>query len=130
MKWIYWLSTLLGLAMISLVVGLAQASAPDQSGGASTKSGVQTAAVVPAVQEGFELGSLVFTQFTQAIPTCVPGGCGWQVVTTDHHTGTYSVHAPDVNNVSDQQILLNSPAAIPPDATSASLTFWQRYDFG
>jgi N-acetylneuraminic acid mutarotase len=152
--WLYLLAIVAFLVAVLALVEMAQvsatalASAPAQSkGGSDSSSAAQettpaqdkgaltnpaaplAGAVVPVVQEGLEQGSLVYTQLTQAIPTCVPGGCGWQVVTTAHHNGAYSVHGSDVAGTSDQQLLLNSPAVIPANATLAVLTWWQRYDF-
>src|SRR5206468_3666844 len=37
--------------------------------------------------------------------------------------------APDLGSTSDQKLTLNAPIAVPLNATSASLEFWQRYDF-
>src|SRR5262249_50979927 len=89
----------------------------------------QAPANVQAVEEGFEGDDLGYTQFQVAVPTCVPGGCGWGQVSTASHTGSHSVYAPDVAGTGDQQLHLNNPVSIPADATGAGLTFWQLFDF-
>src|SRR5438874_12066837 len=76
------------LIVLITLVGLAQANVNAQPGAQARDKGSsinpvatqypavpQTAAVVPVVQEGFELAALNTTQFMVAVPTCVPGGC-------------------------------------------------------
>jgi N-acetylneuraminic acid mutarotase len=76
------------------------------------------------LSEGFETGTL--GQFTSSVPSCIPGGCGWTVNSTAH-SGSWSAHAPNVSNISDQRLVLTEPVAIPSDATAARLTFWHNY---
>ena len=100
--------------------------APGQAEGAP-KPGVPAAAgtVVP-LTEGFEQGFGAFTSFSIG---CATTHCLWGPVTTDHHTGAKSIFAADVAEVGDDNLVLLPAQAIPPNATSASLTFWQRYGF-
>ena len=76
------------------------------------------------LNEGFESGTL--GSFVSAVPTCVPGGCGWSPLTTDRHSGSFAAFAPDVSNISDQQLVLIGGFAVPATASSASLSFWHR----
>ncbi|HKP51658.1 MAG TPA: S-layer homology domain-containing protein [Chloroflexia bacterium] len=95
----------------------------------NTSTPTDTATAIPTVcgtllTEGFESGSL--GQFTNAVPTCVPGGCGWRTSTISPHTGSRDAFAPDVADVSDQRLVLSNPIV----PTSGSLlTFWHSYDF-
>ena len=78
------------------------------------------------LNEGFESGTL--GAFSSAVTTCVPGGCGWNSVTTSAHSGTRSAFAPGVSNVSDQRLELTTSLNIP--TAGGTLTFWHRYGFG
>src|SRR5579859_2037859 len=95
--------------------------------GRPVPKGPGPAGAIAAVQESFESGTL--SDFAAAVPTCVPGGCGWTAVMTYTHSGLYAAFAPDVANVADQQLVLTSSLALPAGATSAALSFWQRYGF-
>jgi hypothetical protein len=79
------------------------------------------------LNESFESGTL--NRFTSVETQCVPGGCGWGSVNTAAHAGTFSAFAPDVTNLSDQQLTLASAITIPGNSTTASLTFWHRFAF-
>src|SRR6476660_1978968 len=86
-RWYYLLATIafavVVLAIVQMVQlsGTALASAPAQAKGGSTSivpspeaaQAPEATAVVHAIGEGFEAGNIVFTQFTSAVPTCVPG---------------------------------------------------------
>ncbi len=85
------------------------------------------AGVVNPLQEGFESGTL--GDFASAVTTCAPGSCGATPVMTYTHSGAYAAFLPDVGNISDQQLVLTSALALPAGATSAGLSFWQRYSF-
>ncbi len=74
--------------------------------------------------EGFESGTL--GAFTSVVPTCVPGGCGWAAQAASPHSGSFSAFAPDVSNISDQQLTLVS-AVVP--VAGSQLTFWHDYAF-
>ena len=50
-------------------------------------------------------------------------------VATAAHTGTRSAFLPDRPNITDQQMTLSNPFAIPSLATNATLSFWHRYGF-
>src|SRR5207248_6287172 len=106
---------------------LASASAQASPGKPSTSRAnaapATSGTVVPLV-ESFEDG-------LGAFDTSSNGGCGcaWSSVTTDHHTGTHAAYAPDVAVVSDDQLYSRYALEIPANATSASLTFWHRFDF-
>ena len=76
------------------------------------------------INEGFEGG---LGTFSSVVATCVPGGCSW-VPSSDVHTGTGAVFAPDQSNVTDQSLQLSSAISIPAGSTSATLTFWHHYD--
>ncbi len=76
--------------------------------------------VLPVVED-FESGTL--GMFYSA------GSPGWSAVADNPHSGVYAVHAPDVGYVSDQQLILSNPIAVPLNATQATLSFWHRYDF-
>ncbi len=95
--------------------------------GTSTARAAQPDNVTAPLSEDFESSTL--GAFHSVVPTCVPGGCGWSAVTTDAHTGLYSAFAPDVANVADQQLTLNTAVAVPVDALAAHLTFYHRYAF-
>ena len=82
--------------------------------------------ITQPLSEGFEGGTL--GQFVSVVAACVPGGCGWKPDSVAH-TGAYAAMAPDVNNISDQQLTLINAVAIPATATAAQLTFWHRYAF-
>jgi len=86
---------------------------------------VTVGTVVP-LAEGFEQG---FGEFSSFSIDCAITHCLWGRVTTDHHTGTESIFAADVAEVGDDNLVLIPALAIPPSATSATLTFWHRYDF-
>jgi hypothetical protein len=118
---------LASFALILLGIAGAYSAAAAPPSGAAAPNGPDMA--VSGVQETFELGSLAASQFVSAVPTCVPSGCGWSVVNTAAHGGTYAAFAPDVAGIADQQLSLNTALAIPASATSASLTFWHRYTF-
>lgn len=80
--------------------------------------------IVSPVDEGFENGLGMFT------PTSTPATApGWSTVNTAAHTGTFSVFAPDIDSIADQQLALDSDLTIPANATTATLTFWHRFDF-
>jgi hypothetical protein len=80
-------------------------------------------ALVPVLTEGFESGTL--GAFASTVPTCVPGGCGWNSVTTAAHSGTRSAFAPDLPGITDQYLTTINPIAVPPGAT---LSFWHRWN--
>jgi hypothetical protein len=50
------------------------------------------------------------------------------VITDSVRSGVYAAYAPDVNNIADQQLTLNSAVPVPADALAASLTFWHHYN--
>lgn len=79
------------------------------------------------LSEGFESGTL--NSFASSVATCVPGGCGWAASTASVHGGTFAAFAPDVANISDQQLVSINPISIPSTAGSATLTFWHRFAF-
>ena len=72
--------------------------------------------------EGFESGTL--GTYVSVVATCVPGGCGWNSVTTAAHSGTHSAFAPDLDNISDQYLVTSAAVTVPPGAT---LSFWHRW---
>src|SRR5262249_5328618 len=76
---------------------------------------------VLSVMEGFESGTIGIFQSS--------GSPGWSAVTGNPYSGVYSGFAPDVAYVSDQQLIYNTQIAIPFNATQATLSFWQKYDF-
>src|SRR5436190_7195388 len=78
------------------------------------------------LNENFESGTL--STFSSVVATCVPGGCGWVSGTTASHGGARSAFAPDLDNVSDQQLTLTTAIAIPANAVAPTLTFWHRFD--
>src|ERR1044071_467171 len=81
--------------------------------------------IVTPLNEGFETGNL--SAFSS---TSVPGAApGWSAVNTAAHAGTFSAFAPDINTIAEQLMTLNSAIAIPAAATSATLTFWHRFNF-
>lgn len=57
------------------------------------------------------------------------GSPGWSAVEGNPHSGSFSAYAPDVDYVSEQQLVLAKGIPIPMNATQATLTFWHRYDF-
>ena len=71
--------------------------------------------------EGFETGSL--NSFSST------GTPGWTVVTTAAHSGGHSAFAPDPATITDQRLTLNNAIPIGATAISATLSFWQHYDF-
>jgi hypothetical protein len=114
--------------LVGNILGGATAT-PTSTGVAATptRTATVTATVCASgsqpVNEGFESG---LGAFTNVVATCVPGGCGWNAVTTDKHSGLQSAFAPDPANISDQYLQLTNGFAIPANATSAVLTFWHR----
>ncbi len=80
--------------------------------------------ITQPLSEGFEDGTL--GQFISVVAACAPGGCGWKPDTVAHN-GAYAAMAPDVNNISDQQLMLSNAVVIPATVTAAQLTFWHRY---
>jgi hypothetical protein len=83
---------------------------------------------MPGFGEGFESGTL--GRFSSVVATCVPGGCGWTPNSSNTHSGSFSAFSPDLNNVTDQQLVLTAAFAIPASgATGAELSFWHRYTF-
>jgi hypothetical protein len=97
----------------------------------STRTPTPTAtpcAVQTPLSEGFESGTL--STFSSSVPTCVPGGCGWNAVTTAAHSGTFSAFSPDVTNVADQILTTNNTIPIPATGLAgATLSFWHRFTF-
>jgi hypothetical protein len=84
--------------------------------------------VMPGFSEDFESGTL--GRFNSVVATCVPGGCGWTPNSSNTHSGSFSAFSPDLNNVTDQQLVLTAAFAIPASgATGANLSFWHRYTF-
>ena len=79
------------------------------------------------LNEGFESATL--NTFSSVVLNCKPGGCGWHAVTTAFNTGGFSAFAPDVGDLSDQQLTLTSAIPIPLTAPNADLTFWHRFGF-
>jgi hypothetical protein len=63
--------------------------------------------------------------YTSTVATCVPGGCGWNSVTTAAHSGTHSAFAPDLGNITDQYLTTINPVSVPAGAT---LSFWHRWN--
>lgn len=89
-------------------------------GSATTPDGTVT-----PLNEGFESGTL--NTFSS---TSVPAGTpGWSVVNTAVHTGTFSAFVPDIIGISEQLLTLIGEIPIPAAASSATLTFWHRFDF-
>jgi hypothetical protein len=81
-------------------------------------------AVDNPVQEGFENGNLgAFAS------TSYGGAPGWSVVADAYHGGTHSAFAPDFDNISDQRLTLINQVPIPASASSATLSFWHRFEF-
>lgn len=119
-------------AMALLVAALAlvasMAAAQSSKGGSGPIKGNPDDISYP-LQEGFESGSLGASAFRSEVATCTSGGCGWSVVNTDKHTGTYSAFAPDVANVSDQRLVLGDAISIPASAYEVTVTFWMSYTF-
>src|SRR5438093_13493448 len=72
-------------------------------------------ACLQPITEGFESGTL--GMFSSS------GSPGWSAVTDNPHSGAYAAYAPDVGEVSDQQLTLNNPIAIPLNTTQATLSF-------
>lgn len=77
------------------------------------------------LSEGFETG---LRTFTNAGGGCAPE-CLWSVVTSHANTGMYAVFADDPPQASEQILEPATALAIPPNATSATLSFWHLYDF-
>ncbi|MDQ2806115.1 MAG: hypothetical protein M3Z04_04220 [Chloroflexota bacterium] len=133
----FWLAVIGALAGLLLLGGaaLADTAKPLGSGPLTPSAGAlkpspkapPPAGMVNPLQESFESGTL--GDFASAVTTCVPGGCGASAVMTYTHSGAYAAFLPDVSNISDQQLVLTSALALPAGATSAGLTFWQRYEF-
>ena len=92
---------------------------------APVKSLAAPEGVVTPLEEGFESGDLGYFVPTSS-PTPAPT---WAAVSTATHTGAVSAFAPDINTVTDIQLTLDSDITIPADATSATLTFWHRFEF-
>src|SRR3954466_8771126 len=80
------------------------------------------------LSENFDTGDFNRSEFHSVVPTCVPGGCGWSL-NSPGHSNPYAAFAPEMNNVSDQQLTLWSPIAVPSTAVSATLSFWHSYGF-
>jgi hypothetical protein len=115
------------LALVLLVVCVVNMDGAS----AQASDALLAGAAVPVVQEDFDEGNLTYTQLAVDMALCPSnaGDCAWAVVDTAHHSGAYSVHGPDTPGTSDTRLLLNSAAIIPPNATSALLVWWQRYEF-
>jgi hypothetical protein len=82
-----------------------------------TSTNTPTATLTPCAagpSEGFESGTLGV--YTSTVATCVPGGCGWNSVTTAAHSGTRSAFAPDLSNITDQYLTTINPVSVPPGA--------------
>ncbi len=91
-----------------------------------TSAPTMTPCGTTALNEGFENALGVFTS---TVGTCVPGGCGWNSVTTPGpHSGTRSAFAPDLGNISDQYLTSINPITIPAAAPGAFLSFWHDYE--
>src|SRR4051794_2117921 len=65
------------------------------------------------VQEDFEAGDLNVSAFHSAVPTCVPGNCGWYAQYGSGYASIYAAFAPEMNNVSDQSLVSNNAIVIP-----------------
>ena len=101
------ITALVTIALLSGVVGNGQRTA-------AVTPPSHDVAVVP-MNDDFETD----TAFT---------GGDFQRETSDAHTGSFSFYAPDSPAVSS--VTENSPwIIIPPTATAAELTFWQRFEF-
>ena len=73
------------------------------------------------MNEGFESGTLgIFSS---------SGSPGWNAVTGDPHSGSYSAFAPDVSNVSDQRLVTTNPIFVTYYANYSVATFWHKYSF-
>ena len=80
--------------------------------------------ITQPLYEGFENGTL--GQFLSIVAQCAPGGCGWKPDGVAH-SGAFAAMAPDLGDITDQQLTLIGPIAIPANASSAQLSFWHRY---
>src|SRR6266496_1584773 len=105
-----------GLLACLLVFGKgAGAGAQPPEAGASSRAPSSPDAIPYLMQEDFESGDFSVNAFYSDAPTCVPGGCAWAVNANNPHTGSYAAFAPEQNNISDQQLILGDPVAIPSD---------------
>src|SRR4051794_30853017 len=86
-----------GAGLLLLITGLiaAPGAHADSTPAKSTPVGAIPDDLSHSLQEGFETGNLPASTFYSVVSTCVPGGCGWNVVSSDKHSGTYSVYVPD-----------------------------------
>lgn len=117
---------LLGCVLVlgqSASAHLPTASTPHSVSGASRPD-----SITYPLQEGFESGDFSVSAFYSVVPTCVPGGCGWNLA-SPVHSGGYAAFAPERNNVSDQQMVSASLIAIPANPVTATLEFWHKYSF-
>jgi hypothetical protein len=101
-------------------------STPTTTGTPPTATSTPVCSTLQLLGEGFESGTL--GAFVSSVPTCVPGGCGWAVVTTAAHGGARSAFAPDVTNIADQWLTTAGTYTIPPGASAATLAFWHLFD--
>ena len=84
---------LLALLLLGSLVSLwsvGQGSGAVASAQRSADNGPQNTSY--PLQEGFESGTL--NTFSSVIGVCHTTDCGWSVVTSDRHSGTYSAFAP------------------------------------
>ena len=84
---------------------------------------VHDLAVVP-IDEGFETEDTIFTYFTQ----CTLCEGLFHPVTSDAHTGSQSLFAPD-SAAAGSTTASGPTVIIPENAVAAELTFWQRFEF-
>ena len=108
------ITALVTIALLSAVVGNGQKTA-------AVTPPSHDVAVVP-MNDDFETD----TAFTGG--ECNNCSSNFRRETSDAHTGSFSFYAPDSPAVS--HVTADSPwIIIPPTATAAELTFWQRFEF-
>ncbi|HET6261690.1 MAG TPA: S-layer homology domain-containing protein, partial [Chloroflexia bacterium] len=86
--------------------------------------------MVTLLNEGFESGTLgVFTStvFITSPITPIPTP-GWASVASNPHSGTNSAFAPDPDRVTDSRLTTINSITIPAGVTTATLTFWHRFE--
>ena len=110
------LVSIVGIALLSGVVDHGWARKADAG-----TAPVHDVAVVP-LDDGFEAGTTLSGGF------CVFCEHVFQPVTSDAHTGSHALFAPD--SASAGYVSVNgAPVVIPENASAAELTFWQRFEF-
>src|SRR5436190_13215207 len=119
------------LALLGCVLVLGQSASaqdPTLSTPHSVSGALRPDGIVYPLQEDFEAGDVNVSAFHSTVSTCVPGNCGWYT-SGNSYSGAYAAFAPEMNNLSDQQLVSNNAIAVPANAVTATLEFVHNYSF-